>query len=144
MVHHPVLARHGHARADLDPSRAVDAHISPCRSRREEWDLGGTGHAAGTVERGLLVEDGTLVEDGRQVSTGLLVKDGPSLKMDVSSHGSSQRSSRRRSTPSQRPLMRSDRRTSMSRIHESHFVEQLADGGVLMLHHGRSGWPLLR
>jgi hypothetical protein len=50
VVHHPVLARHGHARADLDPSRVVDSHISPRRSRREEWDLGGTGHAAGTVE----------------------------------------------------------------------------------------------
>jgi hypothetical protein len=50
---------------------------------------------------------------------GLLVEDGPSSKMDDSSQGSSQRSSQRRSTLSQRPLMRSDWRTSTSRISSS-------------------------
>jgi hypothetical protein len=62
------------------------------------------------------VETRLLVEDGRHISTGLLVEDGTLVEDGRLSHCSSQRSSQRRSTPSQRPLMRSDRRTSMSRI----------------------------
>jgi hypothetical protein len=69
------------------------------------------------VETGLLVEDGTLVE-ARRLVTGLftaLVQ----VALDV--------------------VAASADALGQMHLHELHFVEQPADGGVLVLHRGRSG-----
>jgi hypothetical protein len=70
------------------------------------------------VETWLLVEDGTLVE-ARRLVTGLftaLVQVALDVVAALSALG-------------------------QMHLHESHFVEQPADGGVLVLHRGRSGSP---
>jgi hypothetical protein len=66
------------------------------------------------------------------VETGLLVE-------DVSSQGSSRRSSRWCSTSSQRPLMRSDRHTSMSRISSSNLRMTTASWCSIAEDRGRRG-----
>jgi hypothetical protein len=113
-----VAARHGR---DARWRKQIPGARGHCTDDREQIDP-----VAGrvririkevAVETGLLVEDGTLVE-ARRLVTGLftvLVQ----VVLDV--------------------VAASADALGQTRLHESHFIEQLADGGVLVLHRGRSG-----